>query len=107
VKRYNRARDSLETLGASLGMMARFQKIHHADLKMSGDIVEENRLGQRSDTLPWFWRLDRNLEGQADDILDEFHRVNWIRAKAQYTRWKEELALVEMEMKWVISWFGF
>ncbi|KDQ58893.1 hypothetical protein JAAARDRAFT_91563, partial [Jaapia argillacea MUCL 33604] len=71
VKRYNRARDSLETLGASLGTMARFQKIHHADLKMSGDIVEENWLGQRSDTLPWFWRLDRNLEGQADDILDE------------------------------------
>ena len=30
------------------------------DMKMSGDITDEHRFGQRSDKLPWFWRLDEN-----------------------------------------------
>jgi len=40
-----------------------FNDITEADLKMPGDIIEENRIGQRSDQLPWFWRLDGQLQG--------------------------------------------
>jgi hypothetical protein len=38
--------------------MERYWPIQSEDLKMSGDIVEENRMGQRNDALAWFWRLD-------------------------------------------------
>ena len=36
-----------------------YQEIRKSDLKMSGDIAEENKVGQRDSVLPWFWRLDR------------------------------------------------
>jgi hypothetical protein len=34
------------------------------DMKMSGNVTEENRYGQRSDTLAWFWRPDDGLSGE-------------------------------------------
>jgi hypothetical protein len=33
--------------------------------------------------------------------------VNWLRAKARYQRWEEELEIVENEMKWTMSWFSY
>jgi hypothetical protein len=45
--------------------------IKKSDLKMSGDIVEENRVGQRSSVLPWFWRLDRKAKGYCGDYEKE------------------------------------
>ena len=34
-----------------------------------------------------------------------FYRVNWLKAKAHYDRWKEELEIVKHKMKWTILWF--
>lgn len=31
-------------------------------------------------------------------------RVNWIRAKSRRDRWKEELAVTQHEMVWVLLW---
>jgi len=33
------------------------------------------------------------------------YRVSWLRAKARYFRWSEELRLVEYEMQWTVNWF--
>src|SRR5882757_263148 len=33
------------------------------------------------------------------------YRISWLRAKARYTRWKEEHALVQHEMRWTVAWF--
>jgi hypothetical protein len=33
------------------------------------------------------------------------YRVNWLRAKARYDRWSEELQLVPKEMEWTIATF--
>lgn len=33
-------------------------------------------------------------------------RVNWLRAKARYQRWDEEVQLVKSEMIWTLHWFG-
>jgi hypothetical protein len=32
--------------------------------------------------------------------------VNWLRAKARYQRWVEEMKIVENEMKWTLEWFS-
>jgi hypothetical protein len=58
---YRTARDAIGELGGAAGLM-RFQEIKKLDLKMSGDIVEESRVGQRNSVLPWFWRLDRQTK---------------------------------------------
>jgi len=33
------------------------------------------------------------------------YRVNWLRAKAWFDRWEEEVKLVENEMRWTVLWF--
>jgi hypothetical protein len=58
---YRTARQAIGELGGGVDL-ERFQEIHKSDLKMSGDIVEENRVGQRNSVLPWFWRLDRRAK---------------------------------------------
>ena len=58
---YRTARQAIGELKGAIGL-ERFQEIKKSDLKMSGDIMEENRIGQRSSVLPWFWRLDRKAK---------------------------------------------
>ncbi|KAG2110454.1 hypothetical protein BD769DRAFT_1365156, partial [Suillus cothurnatus] len=36
---------------------------------------------------------------------NQVYRVNWLKAKARWSRWQEELSLVRHEMGWTISWF--
>jgi hypothetical protein len=67
---YRAARDAIRELGEAADL-GRFQEITKSDLKMSGDIVEENRVGQKSSVLPWFWRLDRRPKGYCGEYEKE------------------------------------
>lgn len=71
VRAYRRARRALEHLGADDSTLAHFQMLQAKDLKLSLDITEENRVGQRSDTLPWFWRLDGQNADQHESWMQE------------------------------------
>ena len=64
------ARQAIGELGEAADL-ERFQEIRKSDLKMSGDVVEENRVGQRSSVLPWFWRLDRKAKEYCGDYEKE------------------------------------
>jgi hypothetical protein len=93
------------------------------DLKVSRDIVEENRTGQKSEHVSWIWRLEGMSMIGEDEWLKEsesiwfmllvynlisvslVQRVNWLRAKARHQRWKEEITIVENEMAWTQLWF--
>ena len=35
----------------------------------------------------------------------EVFRVSWLKAKARYDRWNEELQMVQAEMFWTTLWF--
>lgn len=63
-KMYNHARAALTRLSIFPEFLATLHDITEQDMKMSGDVTEENRYGQRSDTLAWFWRLDDGLSGE-------------------------------------------
>jgi len=71
VRSYRLARNVLETLGAKEELLNQYQEIRKEDLKMSRDIVEENRVGQRSSELAWFWRLDRKWDRNQGEFLKE------------------------------------
>ena len=121
---YHRAREALVRLEAEENILQKFQRIASDDLKMSGDVVEENRVGQRNDTLAWFWRLDGAGQISDDNWMQEcksfilimlplrlkylrkVYRVNWHRASARYQRWVEEEKIVKSEMKSTIAWFS-
>ena len=71
VQSYRLARNALKELGAREHLLIRYQEIRKEDLKMSKDIVEENRVGQRSSELAWFWRLDQERETDRGEFLKE------------------------------------
>jgi len=63
VRSYHRARDVLFRLEASQDILQKYQLIKPNELGVSKDITEENRLGQSSDILPWFWRIGGSQPG--------------------------------------------
>ena len=71
VQCYRLARNALQGLEASGELLSRYQEIQKKDLKMSRDIIEENRVGQRSSELPWFWRLDRKWDKDRGEFVKE------------------------------------
>lgn len=73
---YRRARQAIQELGGATDL-ERYQEITKSDLKMSGDIVEENRVGQKSSILPWFWRLDREVKSHCGDYEKECEYSNF------------------------------
>jgi hypothetical protein len=71
VRCYKHARWALERLGALKETLEKYRGIEKEDLKMSSDMVEENRFGQRNDTLPWFWRLGPQADTDGDGVMEE------------------------------------
>lgn len=53
---YIHARSALRRLPGDHEYLTTLHDITEEDMKMSGDLTEENRFGQRLDTLAWFWR---------------------------------------------------
>jgi hypothetical protein len=70
-QRYRRARQSLLRLGAATSVMDKFPDLKKEDLKMSRDVVEEDRLGQKSDHVSWIWRIDCGSISDQDALLQE------------------------------------
>ena len=58
VRSYHRAIHALTSLDASQSLQHKYKLITHEDLGLSKDITEENRFGQSSHLLPWFWRIE-------------------------------------------------
>ncbi|KAI0258462.1 hypothetical protein BC834DRAFT_847349 [Gloeopeniophorella convolvens] len=60
--------------------------------------------GQRNTQLLWVWSFGRwNVpEGT---WIDDFNHVHWLRAKAQFDRWKEEEQNLWHEAEWVPRFF--
>ena len=122
---YHRARASPTRLEAPQNILQKYQPIKPDELGVPKDITEENRLGQSSYILPWFWRIGGNQSGPPgiwdeeckcyNILIFEFpfkihvclklHRVSWFKARARYERWKEELEIVKHEMVWTTLWF--
>ncbi|KIJ19237.1 hypothetical protein PAXINDRAFT_69907 [Paxillus involutus ATCC 200175] len=86
-------------------MLATYKVISASDLSVNKDVTEENRFGQGTDSLPWFWRMEGAGVDSSGTWMEEFYRINWLKAKARYCRWKEELELVKHKMYWVVKWF--
>ena len=58
---YDHARNALTRLDIDRDYHSTLHDITLEDMKMSGDVTEENQMGQRSSVLAWFWRLDSDV----------------------------------------------
>jgi hypothetical protein len=68
LKTYNLARTALLNMDANVD---EFKAIVKEDLKMSADVVEENRIGQRSDTMAWFWKIGPQRDDREGTWMQE------------------------------------
>ena len=57
---YDHARKAFIRLDIERDYLSTLHNITASDMKMAGDVMEENCIGQRSSTLSWFWRLGGN-----------------------------------------------
>jgi hypothetical protein len=71
VRAYRRAHKALDRLGADSATLVQYQELQSKHLSLSADITEENRVGQRSDVLPWFWRLHGQNTDQHNTWMNE------------------------------------
>jgi hypothetical protein len=67
---YRYARSALQRLHIEPEYVDTLQDITDDDMKVSGDLTDERRFGQRSDTLPWFWRIG-NVDSSDGPQMDE------------------------------------
>ncbi|KIK24178.1 hypothetical protein PISMIDRAFT_62507, partial [Pisolithus microcarpus 441] len=110
VRSYQRARQAILRLDPDANMAGKYQEILPEDLAVSKEVTEENRFGQGTSKLAWFWVTDgekSQLHVEAGGLMEEFYRINWLKARARRDRWKEEVSLVRHEMLWTVLWFEY
>ncbi|KAI6101699.1 hypothetical protein EDD16DRAFT_1525810 [Pisolithus croceorrhizus] len=113
VRCYQRARQGILRLEPDVDAAEnvpceKYPEILPEDLAVSKEVTEENRFGQGSSKLAWFWMMGgehSQLNVQGGDLMEEFYRINWLKARARRDRWKEEVSLVRHEMLWTCLWF--
>ncbi|KAK7461402.1 hypothetical protein VKT23_008580 [Stygiomarasmius scandens] len=102
VEDYRKEVAALERLQSRDEVRKRWKEIKEADLT----VTTEDRTTKTK--LAWFWR-DVNVpieeELEENPQMESFYKVNYLRAKARWDRWEEEVILVKKEMTWRISWF--
>ncbi|KAI6118065.1 hypothetical protein F5141DRAFT_1043887, partial [Pisolithus sp. B1] len=110
VRGYQRARQAILRLDPNVDMAEKYQEILPNDLAVSKEVTEENRFGQGTSKLAWFWMMEGELSQlslQGGGLMEEFYRINWLKARARRDRWKEEVSLVRHEMLWTCLWFEY
>ncbi|KAI5997881.1 hypothetical protein EDC04DRAFT_2498658, partial [Pisolithus marmoratus] len=110
VRSYQRARQAICRLDPDANMAEKYQEILPENLAVSKEVTEENRVGQGTSKLAWFWVIDgekSQLNVEAGGLMEEFYRINWLKARERRDRWKEEVSLVRHEMLWTGLWFEY
>ncbi|OJA19192.1 hypothetical protein AZE42_13957 [Rhizopogon vesiculosus] len=59
---YRRSRGAMIHLGADHHTLEVYQTLKAEDLILSKEVMEENRYGQSSDRLAWFWRIAKDSQ---------------------------------------------
>jgi hypothetical protein len=122
---YNRARQSVVDLGAEASLLDRYKVLERQDLRIDTTVIAPNVRGQRNKSLPWFWSMDvcrdadvgawmndckyilfhKRSDEYSKIKLNVVYRVHWLRAKAQKTRWIEEIQCLQVEMESAVRYF--
>ncbi|KAH9917410.1 uncharacterized protein B0H18DRAFT_913487 [Fomitopsis serialis] len=105
---YTLARNAMKRLVMSeTAVMQRYRPLHKEDLNATTHLIDNAERNSRHKVLSWIWSVDVGLDTENSDWLLEIHRVNWLREKAKCDRWKEQVVLLEEEMKQTVRSFEF
>ncbi|KAH9014270.1 hypothetical protein EDB85DRAFT_1876498 [Lactarius pseudohatsudake] len=103
-RNYSMARDAYLKVQDASGLFPELLPLRLTDLRVSTAILGAAQVGQRNTQLAWIWSFGTS-ERQDGTWMDEFNRVHWLRAKAQFERWKEEQHSIRNEAIWIPAYF--
>ncbi|KAH9942082.1 hypothetical protein B0H21DRAFT_824229 [Amylocystis lapponica] len=93
------------SLGAPEALLNHYKVLRQEDLKVSTAVADPNMRGQRATTMAWFWTMDIRGDAEGQAWMEEFYRINWIKAKSRYDRVREEHDLLKHEILWTNIFF--
>ncbi|KAG1884252.1 hypothetical protein F4604DRAFT_1878716 [Suillus subluteus] len=104
---YTKTRKQMMKLEPGQDQLQKYKPLLREQLKISTAVGDPNARGQRNKSLAWFWSVEVDLGGPDQYWNEEFYRVHWLRAKALWDQWKEEMTLVQLEMDWTCNYFSW
>ena len=67
VRSYHRARQAILELDPDISIRRKYQEVRPEDLAVSKEVTEENRFGQGTSKMAWFWLMDQKKNGNGED----------------------------------------
>ncbi|KAI9428667.1 hypothetical protein BJY52DRAFT_1200843 [Lactarius psammicola] len=101
---YSMARDLFLKIRDAYEGGSELPELRLEDLYVNTVILDATQVRQHNTQLPWIWSFGTTVD-QDGTWMDEFNRVHWLRAKAQFQRWMEEQASLHNEAEWVSAYF--
>jgi hypothetical protein len=115
-QRYRTAQQALYVLDPNGSWSTRLKELKDVDIRGPGKDLDDKSNSRYEPS--WIWLVPRvtdpnNIEaGMREEELNDCMRVEWAKSKARMMRWKEELLLVQEEMrrvleyqKWKAAWW--
>jgi hypothetical protein len=106
VQKYRVARSALSSLDPNGLWQVHYKELRDSDISGPGRNPEDLSTTNSRYEPSWIWLMPRvdqssNLQAVEDEFNDSM-RVEWAKARARMMRWKEELEIVQEEMRRVI-----
>ncbi|KAH9010056.1 hypothetical protein EDB85DRAFT_1902458 [Lactarius pseudohatsudake] len=101
---YSMARDACQKLRKAIPIPQDLPKLHSKDLCVETLVLGSEQTGQRNKQQSWIWGFGDIIEDDGT-WMDDFERVHWLRARAQFERWSEEQHSIHNEAKWIPAYF--
>ncbi|KAH9172399.1 hypothetical protein EDB89DRAFT_1906254 [Lactarius sanguifluus] len=79
-------------------------KLRAEDLRVATLVLGSEPVGQRNKQKSWIWGFGHTVEDDGT-WMDDFERVHWLRARAQFEQWLEEQHSIHNEAEWVPAYF--
>ena len=101
--KYCSSRSALEVLDPGGPWTKRLRELNKKDISGPGRDPEDSTTTNSSYQPSWIWLVPRASIAEMDENeFNENMRVEWVKARARMMRWKEELMIVQEEMRRVI-----
>ncbi|KAH8979996.1 hypothetical protein EDB86DRAFT_2835619 [Lactarius hatsudake] len=101
---YSMAWDAYHKIQQASVNLLDLPKLHAEDLHVATLVLGSEPVGQRNRQKSWIWGFGHTVEDDGT-WMDDFERVHWLRAKAQFERWLEEQHSIHNEAEWVPAYF--
>src|SRR5258708_27896741 len=76
---YNRAWQSMLSLGANTSLLDKYKVLEHQDLRIDTTVIAPNVRGQRNKSLPWFWSMDIRRDADVGAWMNDCRCISVMR----------------------------